>query len=495
MTSEVSYDAGVIHYNTTLSAELLTDNRAKTAAAEIEQKLADTDLTADTIKVYDLTLIKNEQEVEPEGKVSVVFTFENPVTAQTQENTKEVTWQLYHILDNNTLINLTNDRKTIIETNADNAVTKVSFETDSFSKYVLAGAIKTETESIENSDSANQNNEDGTEAAENPVESDESVISEETENTEDITDTEDIKDTEDTNDTEDTKDIENTGNAAEAEIAGETEDSTKAEEEQLKAQYPEQSFEASANGITVSVSAEAGAFPKGTTMSVTKIADKKVLNKAIDISGTDGAKAKAVDISFKDENGKEIEPARDIRVTLKSKVVAGTGDITIVHVDDSSRASVVDQIPNQKLSKKEKPAADEVIFDSSEFSAYAIVYTVDFSYGQYDYSIEGGSEILLSKLLKELHIYNEDQELLTVDDVSKVSFSDESLVKVSAVKGDWKLTSLKPFQTDETLTLTLKNGDVVVVDVTDDQTDRMTVTGVTLTVNGTTYDLKRYNER
>ncbi len=258
--------------------------------------------------------------------------------------------------------------------------------------------------------------------------------------------------------------------------------------------YPAQTFKKKANGITVNVTAEEGAFPVNTTMKVTAVTDKKVLNKAIKKADAENAKAKAVDISFYDSNNKEIEPKKEIRVTMKAEEISETEDVTVVHIDDSNKASLVEQTPNKELSKKEKPEADEVVFDSDEFSTYAIVYTVDFSYGEYEYSMEGGSSIKLSELLKILKIEKEDGNQLAVSDISDVTFSDETLVEIKKEDSDWILQSLKAFKSEETLSIVLSDGTKLSIAVTDSQTvtdlgnsvSEIAISGLTKTDSGYT---------
>ena len=115
-------------------------------------------------------------------------------------------------------------------------------------------------------------------------------------------------------------------------------------------------------------------------------------------------------------------------------------------------------------------------FVAESFSVYAVVYTVDFHYGdgEYDFSIAGESSIMLSEVMDRLHM-----EPLYINDVRDAKFSDPDLVKVEKVEGafdaengtapadDWKLTSLKAFDTDEVLTLILNDGTEIEVGVTD----------------------------
>jgi len=109
---------------------------------------------------------------------------------------------------------------------------------------------------------------------------------------------------------------------------------------------------------------------------------------------------------------------------------------------------------------------------------------VDFHYEvngkMYQFSLPGGEKIALSDLIEVLGIIGdanngEKAAFNSVDqflkEVANVEFSDESLVKVAKNEegNDWILESLASFDTEESLTITMKNGDVVTVKVTDAQ--------------------------
>ncbi len=141
----------------------------------------------------------------------------------------------------------------------------------------------------------------------------------------------------------------------------------------------------------------------------------------------------------------------------------------------------------------------EISFEAESFSIYGVVYTVDFEYtvnGKvYQFSLKGGDKINLSELVDVLGMLDdadyEDTDAFLAD-VENVEFSDESLVKIThrtPVLGifgfeDWVLESLQAFDTTETLTITMKNGDKFVVKVTDAQisADVLTDSGETYTI-------------
>ena len=188
------------------------------------------------------------------------------------------------------------------------------------------------------------------------------------------------------------------------------------------------------SNMTVSVSAEAGTFPAGTTMVLSAVTDMDAVAEAVE--GTVDSKTRgfqAVDISFRDKDGNEIEPLKPISVTMRSdSIKAATEDSSmapvVVHVEDRNKettgatdspaATVIETLPDTAENKEqsETPAAtnspDAISFEADAFSVYAIVYTVDFHYEvngkMYEFSIPGGGYVTLGQLVEVLGIANND---------------------------------------------------------------------------------------
>ena len=151
----------------------------------------------------------------------------------------------------------------------------------------------------------------------------------------------------------------------------------------------------------------------------------------------------AVDITFLDKDGKEIQPAKPVRVAMTSEIAeqvkeeAKTGavpDPVVVHVDDDGNAEQMellapeeiepaqgkteeelleeDRTSNGEQKETETPdaagEAPSVDFTADSFSVYAIVYTVDFHYEvngkMYDFSIPGGGFVSLEHVVEVLGI-------------------------------------------------------------------------------------------
>lgn len=96
----------------------------------------------------------------------------------------------------------------------------------------------------------------------------------------------------------------------------------------------------SASGIKVTAKAEKGAFPEKTVMTVTDIDKAEAEKTARQAIGANEKvlDAVAVDITFKDEKGREIEPAGNkkvqVQITLPESKKFDEGEYSLLHVSD-----------------------------------------------------------------------------------------------------------------------------------------------------------------
>ncbi len=102
-------------------------------------------------------------------------------------------------------------------------------------------------------------------------------------------------------------------------------------------------------------------------------------------------------------------------------------------------------------------------FTLSDFSDIVASYTVDFEYNGIQYKMPGGEAIKLSEVFEKLHI---DETILGNE---TVTFTDYSLLAIENIGEDWRIYSLKPFDTTEMLTIRMANGNLYELVVTDDQ--------------------------
>ncbi len=238
-----------------------------------------------------------------------------------------------------------------------------------------------------------------------------------------------------------------------------------------------------------------GVFPEGVELKAELIeVEDDYANAAIDaasgVSDADSSRmqVKAVDITFL-VDGEEVQPDGDVKITLQAPFLSTADTAEVVHMDNEGNGTVV---------ASEAAEEDAVSLTTDSFSVYAIVYTVDFHYNDYTYNLAGGGSIKLSKLLEILEIP------VDLSQVADVTFSDSNLLEVAyqqpmfSIYGDWLLTSLAPFSTDETLTLTLVDGSAVTIHVTDEQKPavdiRNTLESVVITVDGKKISADQWGE-
>ena len=234
----------------------------------------------------------------------------------------------------------------------------------------------------------------------------------------------------------------------------------------------------SSNGVTLS-----GELPEGVTLSVSAGVEpssgKKSVKKARSAaaSGTSGNYKAVYDISLI-LDGEAIQPDGSVTITLPGGTHFLPGDVaTVIHYLDDPEAiakatETYNGLPVEIFSTERGnlsvSANGTATFTTTSLSTFS--YTVDFHNGELEFSIPGESSVLLSTVFTELNYP------YTVADVESVSFSNPDLLAVEATEnGDWLLTSLEPFDTDETLTIVFKDGRTVEgtleIAVTDDSYD------------------------
>lgn len=152
-------------------------------------------------------------------------------------------------------------------------------------------------------------------------------------------------------------------------------------------------------------------------------------------------------------DGVEWQPDESVSVSVLSPgIEAEVGDeINAAHIDGvTEEISSVDAVYEN----------DGINFTAEGFSTY-IFFTVDFVYDGYEYSLNGMESITLSELFGFLGIEKDFNDILSV------TFTNDELIKIEQIEGDWLLTSLAPFNSEETLTVEFADHSRFVIDVTD----------------------------
>ena len=277
--------------------------------------------------------------------------------------------------------------------------------------------------------------------------------------------------------------------------------------------------------ITVGYSKDAN-IPAGATLKVSEVmgedAEAYLAQTAEALRGQETITlARFFDIAILDEEGREVQPAEpvEVRATLSD----GSEDaVKAVHFDDGGEMQILNAEHDE----------ESVAFNAESFSVYGIVYTVDFHWNAngetFEYSIVGGGAMSLRSLVEMMDVLGESPaeaadaanseaqsepaEAAEPDydafmaQIESVTFSDETLVKpvpvseditagmlieqwglepvysaelteedIAALNAatfrapDWALVSLKAFDSEESLSIAMRNGDTITISVTDAQ--------------------------
>ncbi|MBR4456672.1 MAG: leucine-rich repeat protein [Solobacterium sp.] len=162
-------------------------------------------------------------------------------------------------------------------------------------------------------------------------------------------------------------------------------------------------------------------------------------------------------VKKEDYNGFHVE------LTLSEAGAVSGGEYKLYHIKDDGTYEAVPVEVKTRKDEAGNEVADTIVFTTPSFSEFVLAYTVDFHWGDYTYSIDGESEITLSALLEKLNVTE-----ITITDVTDVSFTNPEYIEITKTEPDWVLRSLKTFNTEEKLTLSLKNGKSVEIKVTDE---------------------------
>ncbi len=215
------------------------------------------------------------------------------------------------------------------------------------------------------------------------------------------------------------------------------------------------------DGRTVTVT---GNLPVEATLSLAAVD----MDKANDIAQTmSRAEASfACDIKIIDKYGMEWQPDESVNVSVSGFEKNPGEDVQFIHIDkDITKLNTYDEIvDNVQVIKDCDVEKNSAEFETDGFSTFIGVsgFTVDFHYGNFVYSIEGMSTMTVKQLMIDLGMPYDASKL------SSVEFTDESLVLPSInEKGEWIITSLKAFTTNEEITFNFNDGRVVKVPVTD----------------------------
>ena len=258
-------------------------------------------------------------------------------------------------------------------------------------------------------------------------------------------------------------------------IADENDDTLNSDADAL----PER-LEGEASAQVGDITVDAVGIPEGSSLTVQDASKKAtaVVEDKVEELGENPEQIFLYDISVQNEESNDWQPdgtSVQMELTIPNVKLHKYATVYVIHVDDEGNTSTIEAKVNDE---------GAIVFETEGFSTFG-GFTVDFEYGSAFYSIQGLSEIKISELFDHL------QMPLYASDVVGVTFSDYSLISVTQLEGDWLLTSLKAFRTRENLTITMKDGSVYEIKVTDAQPDIIVGGGG---FDGVNEDYRDYND-
>lgn len=128
-------------------------------------------------------------------------------------------------------------------------------------------------------------------------------------------------------------------------------------------------YQATVEDSTVTVDAPEGAFTEAVTLQVSKVEVTEELQSEIDEKAIEEQKAiksvTAYDIKFVNAKGEEVEPAKEVQVSIATPEISGGDDAAVYHFDEANT-----QVADMDATVDN---AGDVAFDTNHFSTYVIV--------------------------------------------------------------------------------------------------------------------------
>ena len=231
-------------------------------------------------------------------------------------------------------------------------------------------------------------------------------------------------------------------------------------------------------------------------------------------------------------NGEEkIEPQAEVLVNIRLMDVPDNAEElpTVVHFSEEGPEMM------ELVGHSEDKTAFS--FRTDGFSVYSVAYTIDFLFEingkEYAFSLEGGDSTSFKEIIEKFEILDKEDEDLFIENIADVEFTNPeylwngrleedafagelkekynlSIQYASNIRPgnilamnvhhysapDWVLIALKPFASEELLTITMKSGEVFYIKVTDAQSDAVhNSDGTVQTISnpqGTTFELFNY---
>lgn len=215
--------------------------------------------------------------------------------------------------------------------------------------------------------------------------------------------------------------------------------------EEYNSEFPAFEQETQIDDVIIKVSADEGVFPEGAVLSVLKVEIFEIDNETVEAieqavsEARDEQKNVALsftyDIKVLDQDGNEFEPEGP--VSVKFSLVQKMQDVLNVDVYHTGEDMVSEQLDTQVSENTEEDDLNtdvEVVTDSFSY------YTVEFTYNDLQYVLEGDSTVELAEILNYVGLNG---------DAENVEVSDPSLFEAYLEDEIWYVKANIAFETQE----------------------------------------------
>ena len=159
------------------------------------------------------------------------------------------------------------------------------------------------------------------------------------------------------------------------------------------------------------------------------------------------------DITLTNPDGSEWQPQSGQSVTV-------TLDFMGLGLPDGNKINVLHEHDGELRPLGEYSIEDgKLSFKTDGFSKF--YFYITYTFGGHVFTMSGGSTVRLSEILQELSIS------YSIGDVANVNFSNPDVLKITQIGTDWELESLASFGSEETLTITFTDGEIIEIAVED----------------------------
>ncbi len=240
-------------------------------------------------------------------------------------------------------------------------------------------------------------------------------------------------------------------------IAIPTNQPVESEEKAAKSDFPAFAASATADGVTVTVSAPAGVFPADAALWVQRVPLTEEIDAAVEAE-RDEQKTVAVSYTFdirvvNPETMEEYQPEEGQNVSVSfalAEVADRNLETQVYHVTEEESTGA--------LTAEALDVSESGLTATAETDGFSY-YQVEFTYEKLQYVLPGDTSVPLAEILTELGLSG---------DVQEVSCSNANLFSCDWTENRWVVTAHQAFSSTEWMKVTL-NGVVYEITVTDDQ--------------------------